>query len=128
MSTVDVINGMTGSTDNVMYLAQEISLNPENVNLGDKKFNIVIPESWKRISRIIAILAVVIWIAYAAWQFLNTKNQGRGLQRVGGFWPLVAAGIAAAMFWEPQNIVSFGNFLLNIGTGLLSLFTNIFEG
>ena len=127
MSSIDVLNGMNGATDNVFYLAQELTLNPDQVDMGTKNFSVNIPESWVKISRVVAIIAVLIWIGYAAWQFLNTKNQGRGLQRIGGIWPMIAAGAAAGMFWDPNNIVTFANFLLNVGTGLLSLISNVFS-
>lgn len=95
-------------------MAQDVTIDTtQTSDVGT--FDIVFSEQWLQIGKIIAGIALFVWIIYAAWNFLNPKNQGKGLQRVGGIWPMVLAAIFAMMFWDLNNTVDAANALLAIG-------------
>lgn len=112
----------------VMIMAQDIHLDPSSVDMGKQFFSLTIPESWQRVSRVISVIAMIIWVIVAAWNFFNVKNQGRGLQRIGGIWPLIAAALVAGIFWDLQNVVRIANFLIALGASGIGMFTNLLGG
>lgn len=116
-STTLVSDSVQGDP-NVQVLAQEFTIDTTTDKTGG--FNINFSETWTNIGKIIAGIAVTIWIVYASWNFLNPKNRGSGLQRIGGLWPMLAAGVAAILFWDLNNTVDVANFLLEVGNTIFN--------
>ena len=128
---LDNVMHLAQSTQDHMYLADEINLDMNKTKTEAPTIKLQLTSDMKNVLRVIGAVIGVLWGSFIVWKNAQPGSNGQGggggiFQKVGGFKTVIIAFLCIACIIDPENLIVMVNLLIKVAFMLISLLKSAF--